>query len=494
MPSSSSPVVLTIDDEESVLISLKNYLEDCNFKVLQANNGRVGLELFDREKPDIVLVDLRMPEVDGLDVLRIITRDSPTTPILVVSGTGNIADAVAALHLGAWDYLLKPIADLSILEHAVNKALERARLLDENRAYQENLEEKVIERTKALQASERRFRLLFENAPIGLAVITPEGKFLSGNEVMNAILVGDDEKLSQTEIRQFFINPQDCDKFLTLLDGGKEIDKAEVHCKRLSGEPFWASISITSFEQEGQKALLAVIMDITDRKQTEEKIKKFQGSLRESRSQLAMAEENERRRIAQGLHDGIAQDLAALAIQMQFLRDSIDDVKKNDPFNDAIGIVQKCIDEVKSLTFALSPTILFELGYEAAVEWLVDEFKGRFPATFKFNFQGYPKSLSDNKSGLLFRSVRELLVNAVKHSKAKNVRIDIKKKFKKVITCVEDDGIGFDMTTSARKKGQLGGYGLFSISEQMEHVGGEMKVESSMGSGTRVTLSVPEKD
>ncbi|MCP4658160.1 MAG: response regulator, partial [bacterium] len=119
------PLVLTIDDEKAVRESFRHFLEDYDYEVLEAENGRVGLEVFERERPDLVLVDLRMPEVDGLEVLRRVPESSPETPIVVVSGTGMIGDVVEALHRGAWDYLLKPIEDLSVLRHAVDRALER---------------------------------------------------------------------------------------------------------------------------------------------------------------------------------------------------------------------------------------------------------------------------------------------------------------------------------------------------------------------------------
>lgn len=142
--------ILTIDDERSIRLSLMAYLEDRGFNVIQAENGRVGLQMFNKHKPDLVLVDLRMPEVDGLDVLATIQKESPDTPLIVVSGTGTIADVVEAMRLGAWDYLLKPITNMEILAQAVEKALKRARLLRENKDYQHNLEHEVESRTKDL--------------------------------------------------------------------------------------------------------------------------------------------------------------------------------------------------------------------------------------------------------------------------------------------------------------------------------------------------------
>ncbi len=121
--------ILTIDDEPIVRSNIAAFLEDLNFEVLQAEDGEKGLLLYKQEKPDVVLCDLRMPKVDGLEVLEEIRNNSPETPIIMISGTGIVHDVVEALRLGAWDYIIKPINDMGVLEYAVNKCVERAQLL-----------------------------------------------------------------------------------------------------------------------------------------------------------------------------------------------------------------------------------------------------------------------------------------------------------------------------------------------------------------------------
>jgi sigma-B regulation protein RsbU (phosphoserine phosphatase) len=141
--------ILSIDDEDILRESIVAYLEDSGFTVYEANNGRVGLEVFRDKKPDLVLSDLQMPVMGGLEVLREIHKDFPETPVIVISGAGSMSDAIEALRLGAWDYLVKPIKDMAVLEHAVCKCLERARLMSENKAYRLELES----RNEALQKS-----------------------------------------------------------------------------------------------------------------------------------------------------------------------------------------------------------------------------------------------------------------------------------------------------------------------------------------------------
>lgn len=142
--------ILTIDDDEAIINSFYIYLSDCGYQTISASNGAEGIQLFEQEKPDIVLVDLRMPGINGFEVITKITKISPETPLIVVSGIGELDDAINAIRLGAWDYLTKPVEDLSSLQHTIEKALERARLIKENREYREHLEDKVESRTKEL--------------------------------------------------------------------------------------------------------------------------------------------------------------------------------------------------------------------------------------------------------------------------------------------------------------------------------------------------------
>ena len=145
------PLIITIDDDVFVRTSIFRYLEDLDYRVLEADGGQSGLELIQDHSPDLILVDLRMPGVNGLDVLSWVTQNQPNIPIIVISGTGMIADVIEALRQGAWDYLLKPISNFSILKHAIEKSLERARLIRENITYQKHLETQVTSRTEELK-------------------------------------------------------------------------------------------------------------------------------------------------------------------------------------------------------------------------------------------------------------------------------------------------------------------------------------------------------
>jgi serine phosphatase RsbU (regulator of sigma subunit) len=142
--------ILAIEDDPVIRGSILAYLEDCGHQMLEAVDGEEGLRLFRDKRPDLVLCDLRMPKLDGLDVLLAIHELSTDTPVIIVSGAGMIEDAIQALKRGAWDYITKPIPDMRVLEIAIDKALERSRLVKQNHAYQLQLEQVNRELSDAL--------------------------------------------------------------------------------------------------------------------------------------------------------------------------------------------------------------------------------------------------------------------------------------------------------------------------------------------------------
>lgn len=157
--------MLIIDDEKLVRESIAVYLEDSGYDVVEAEDGKQGIEHFCEFNPDLVLCDLRMPQLDGLEVLKKLSELSPDTPIIIVSGAGQIQDVVEALRLGAHDYLVKPVTDMAVLENSVENALSHRELEQQNKEYRAELEaandelEKNLELLQEDQDAGRRAQL-----------------------------------------------------------------------------------------------------------------------------------------------------------------------------------------------------------------------------------------------------------------------------------------------------------------------------------------------
>lgn len=281
-------VILTIDDEENIRDSFKLFLEDFDYQVLEACNGREGLEIFASEKPDLVLCDLRMPEIDGLEVLETIHKVSPDTPVIVISGTGVIGDAIEAIRRGAWNYLLKPIQDMSVLIHAINQALERSRLIVENRAYQEHLEEEVTRRTEALQKaikdlnqshvklkeSEGRYRSIFESLQDVYLELHMDGQITEVSPSISNFSQYRRDQILHTNIAQIFPSLRDREHLFSRLKNEDRITDYEIYLQDKDGTliPCSLNASYHSGTRTSEERICATLRDITERKQAEARI------------------------------------------------------------------------------------------------------------------------------------------------------------------------------------------------------------------------------
>lgn len=178
--------ILVIDDADDVRHMVQRQLLHLGYDAAGASNGEEGLKVIDADPPDLVLCDLRMPRLDGLGVLSELRLRHPSLPVVMISGEGVLNDAVAALRLGAWDYITKPIGGLAVLEHAVGKALEKAELLKENQRQREKLEQLYAELQEDQDAGRRlQVGLLPENGRrVGSFRLTREllpSTYLSGD-------------------------------------------------------------------------------------------------------------------------------------------------------------------------------------------------------------------------------------------------------------------------------------------------------------------------
>jgi signal transduction histidine kinase len=154
-------------------------------------------------------------------------------------------------------------------------------------------------------------------------------------------------------------------------------------------------------------------------------------------------------------------------------------------------LIEQTIQDTRTLTFEISPPVLYELGLEAALEWLVKQFRIQYNLKISFENDGQPKPMDESLRVIIFRAVRELLVNITKHARAQNVELSIRRKGGNINITVQDDGIGFDSSKIDYDTDETKGFGIFSIRDRISHLGGYFDIESQPGKGTRVTLVSP---
>ena len=133
-----SPTILLVDDQKVILDFLSRVLEEENYQIITSESGEEALDLYKRYHPDLTLLDIRLPDKNGIDVLKIIHEKKIETPVIVLSGVNDVDLAVRALKLGAFDYLTKPVDDDYLLE-VIDKAIEHRTLHEDIRQLPEEL-------------------------------------------------------------------------------------------------------------------------------------------------------------------------------------------------------------------------------------------------------------------------------------------------------------------------------------------------------------------
>ncbi|MBI9019018.1 MAG: PAS domain S-box protein [Phycisphaerae bacterium] len=231
------------------------------------------------------------------------------------------------------------------------------------------------------------------------------------------------------------------------------------------------------------------ITDIHERKVVEKKLLRYQEQLKMMASDLAAAEEMQRKKIAEDLHDSIGQNLALAQIKLDMLNANLKDKDSDGQIKEIRDIIQQTIKDTHTLIFEISPPILYKIGLGAALQWLCENIEQNHGLSCHCQTDNNCPEISDKIRTILFRAARELMINCVKHAKAKDIWVNLKSDHKHLILTVQDNGAGFKSSQEPQK--ETGGFGLFNISERISSVGGALTIGTSKNQKTEIKLILP---
>ena len=363
------------------------------------------------------------------------------------------------------------------------------------------LNRRARKRASDLARSEERFRATFQQAAVGIAHVAPNGRFLRLNQRFCDIVGYPREELLQLTF-QDITHPDDLDADVDhvqrLLEGASNTYSMEKRYFRKDGGIVWVNLTVRLLREETGEPrwFVSVVEDITRRKIAEKKIKRYQKRLKALASRLTVAEERERRRIATELHDRISQNIALSRLQLRLAREASNESELETVLDDLSDSLLEANEDVRRLVWDLSTPSMDEIGLGAAIaDWLDEqELKRQYAiqTRFKDNVDEARKNgLTEDARAILFRNVRELVTNVIKHAQADTVDVTLDEKNSCLRVTVRDDGVGFDADDVLKTGGEKGGFGLFSIEERMAELGGSIKVQSEPGEGCTVILSLP---
>jgi PAS domain S-box-containing protein len=521
--------ILIVDDTPANLGVVVDSLEARGIRVLVALDGLEALERAAFAQPDLILLDVKMPGIDGFETCRRLKRDERTREIAVIfmtSLTGN-EDRVEGFAAGGVDYVTKPLRVDEMLarvgvhlelramhtqlvaqnrqllaEVAVRKeteaALKQARddlerrvalRTEELARANANLQAQIDERRRAdarLQASEARFRAIVETSPVPLCITSmPDGRILYTNEPLRA-LFGMNAGVA-ANIADFYADPLERERLIDHLRTEGSLRDTEVRFQRPDGTRFWAMATARVATYDDSPAIYVGMNDITGRKQMEQELVESREQQRELSAYMEAIREEERKRIAMEIHDELGQLLTALKMDVSLLKMRLaHDAEATKKADDMRELVEGTIWMVRNVASHLRPAAL-NFGIVSALEWLVDEFNRRNAIPCELRIEGGEPVLSDAHATAVFRIVQASLTNVARHANAKRVDVSLVSTADRLELRVRDDGRGFDREAARREYS----YGLLGMYERARLIGATLSIDSAPGAGTTVSIHIP---
>lgn len=456
------------------------------FTIRRVDTREGFLQEIKKRTPDVILADYHLPSFDGLSALELAREICPDPPFIIVSGALGEEVAVDTLKQGATDYVLKQ--RMTRLGAAVERALQEAEVRRQRQQAQERLRE-----------SEERFRTLFQTAGSVISVVNPEGRILEFNlEAERVTGWRRQEVLGQGYLKLLVpaaygeAVKADFQKVL----GGQETRGFEMPLKMRDNEerPFLWNVN-RLLGKDGQiLGVMAVGQEIAERKRAEEDLRESEQKLRILTSQILTAQEDERKRISRELHDELGQCLTVLKLSLRAVGKHLPEpLEVKEELGQMSLYLDEVIEKVRSLSRALSPAILEDLGLAPALNYLVNEFSRYYEIDYDFDLEDLDQLFPKEAQIIIFRIFQESLTNIAKHALAGKVRLAIQQADGAVRFEVEDDGQGFEVNRVLSRSSMEKGLGLAALNERAKMLGGTLQINSRKGRGTRITCVIPTR-
>jgi len=450
-----------------------------SFTVEWVDRLSIGLARLAEGGIDVLLLDLGLPDSQGLEALALIRALAPTVPVVVLSGAGDEQFAVEAVQAGAQDYLVKTRADYKLLARSLRYAIQRKRAAD------------------ALRESEERLRLAVTAANEAIWEYDPVNG-LRWNKAYDEPSVGATETGSFTELCVWRIHPEDREKvstnFVQALEGQATSWDAEYRLERAVGE--WSHVhdrAVITRDSSGKVTrVVGAMLDVTDLKRTEEALQESNQRLHRLSRDLLRAQDYERRRIARELHDSTAQLLAALMISLSRLQEpGLKPDRQRQALSEANELAAACSAEIRTVTCLLHPPLLDEVGLPTALQSYAQGFNQRTGIQVEIKIPPGFGRLGSELEATLFRIVQEGLANVHKHSGSQLAVVRLERDRHEVRLVLQDRGRGLPKALRKEAKGFVRfGIGIVGMRERAEQLGGRLELTSN-DIGAKLTVTLP---
>ena len=351
---------------------------------------------------------------------------------------------------------------------------------------------------EALRASEAQFRSLAEEDLAGVVIIQ-DGRFKYVNPAMVQMLGYSREELLGISTVLELVAEEDRalveDKLRLRQDGVVQSAHYLFRCGKKDGSLADLEVFGTRIPFKGRFAVMSTVLDVTERKRTEQELRWSAAELRKAYRRLAQAQETERRALTKELHDQVGQNLSALNLNLHYIDRELSDAERTrlkGRLDDCLVLLDETVARVRSVMGNLRPPMLDEFGLFATLRWWAHETTQRSGIACNLAGANLAQRLPTEMESALLRIAQEALMNAAKYSKAHEIRITLTATPQQVHMEIADDGVGFDPLARDANASKPT-WGLTTMRERADALGGRVQVISAPGEGTRVVAEIPRE-
>ena len=501
------PSIIVVDDTPANLHLLTGMLKERGYKVRPVSSGKFALQTAKHDPPDLILLDIIMPEMNGYEVCECLKADEQLSgiPVIFISALNETMDKVKAFKVGGVDYVTKPFQFEEVHARvATHLELRRQKRLiqesyDRLRESRDDLNRaQAVAHTGSWRLDVRRNELLWSEENWRIFGV-PKGTPLTYETFLATVYPEDRDSVDTSWKAVLRGAPYDIEHRIVVGDAVKWVRER----------------AVLEFAEQG--VLLGVFgttQDITERKRAEEALYRLHAELerrvQERTAELAQANEGlraetaervraeekqativleERTRIAREIHDTLAQGFTGIVIQLEAAEDALADDPEaaHTHLLRARELARESLAEARRSVWALRPQALERGDLVSALASLAGQLARESSVEIEFSQHGVPPRLSHDMENNLLRLCQEALTNALKHARASSIRAALIFGPQQVELRVEDDGQGFDPSQQPHPHG----FGFLSMTERAERMGGQLIIDSQPGQGTRVVVLVP---